>query len=80
METIMKLLLQLFAVIFLLLLSTLHTRAEEGPQWIWGAGSRDGEKSVALQTTFEVPADTRQVKLWVANAYCDCEVVSTASQ
>jgi len=71
----MKLLLQLIAASSLLFLSTVQIRAAEGPQWIWGTAARSGDSCVALQTTFDVPADTRQVKLWVANAYCDCEVV-----
>jgi len=58
----------------LLLLSASITLAADGPHWIWGAGQRAGENCVALQTTFQVSEDIQQVKLWLANAYCDCEI------
>ena len=70
----MRLLLQLFSTSALLLLSASLAGAADGPHWIWGPGQRGGEKDVALETTFQVSPDTQQVKLWLANAYCDCEI------
>ena len=58
----------------LLLLGTSITPAADTPQWIWGEGQRHGENHVALQTTFQISGDTRQITLWLANAYCDCEI------
>ena len=58
----------------LLLLSASTTWAADTPHWIWGNGPRDSKQSVAFQATFQASGDTQEVTLWLANAYCDCEI------
>ncbi|MCP4816918.1 MAG: hypothetical protein GY888_30765, partial [Planctomycetaceae bacterium] len=64
-----------FLAASILLLSATFTQAADTPHWIWGKTPRDGEQSVAFQATFQGPSDTQAVTLWIANAYCDCEVL-----
>ena len=70
----MRSLLHFLAASILLLPATL-TQAADTPHWIWGKTPRDGKQSVAFQATFQGPSDTQAVTLWMANAYCDCEVL-----
>ena len=57
-----------------LLLAAGSAPAADAPQWIWAGGERDGEAAVALRTTFQKPENSPTAELWLANAYCDCEV------
>jgi putative heme-binding domain-containing protein len=57
-----------------LLLATPMAGAMDAPQWIWARGERDGRDIVALRTTFQVSENSHSVELWLANAYCDCEI------
>jgi putative heme-binding domain-containing protein len=70
----MRLLLQCSWGSALVLLSASIIQAADAPRWIWGDGQRDGENCVALQTTLPASEDAQKVTLWLANAYCDCEI------
>ncbi|MFP6666604.1 MAG: hypothetical protein VB876_04790 [Pirellulales bacterium] len=65
-----------FALMLLvgLLLHASIIQAADSPHWIWGDGQRAGENCVALQTTLPASEDAQKVTLWLANAYCDCEI------
>ncbi len=58
---------------FLLLTTTAH--AADTPEWIWAKGDRTTSHTVALRTTFQTTSDHTQANVWLANAYCDCEVL-----
>lgn len=58
----------------LLLITAASASAADGPHWIWANGGRDAPNAVALRTSFQVSDEFHQVKLWLVNAYCDCEV------
>ncbi|MEO8494210.1 MAG: c-type cytochrome, partial [Planctomycetota bacterium] len=57
-----------------LLLAAGSAGAMDDPHWIWAGGDRDGAAAVALRTTFQEPDNSPTVELWLANAYCDCEI------
>ncbi len=56
------------------LVAVTNASAEDGPAWIWADGNRSGENTVAFRTTFLGTNEFKRVELWLANAYCDCEV------